>query len=90
MSHVHESHCNHDIRLCEKCDKCYCAKCSKEWGNPICALPHYWTNPYPTWPGYPIWTTTGAGTGDVVTTKIFDVNSPVTSTPISCSHTVPA
>ena len=33
MTHYHDNHCFHDLRYCSVCDKCYCTKCSKEWGK---------------------------------------------------------
>ena len=33
MTHYHEHHCFHDLRYCSICDRVYCTKCNKEWGN---------------------------------------------------------
>lgn len=33
MSNHNHSHCNHDLKYCEKCDVCYCTKCDREWGG---------------------------------------------------------
>lgn len=37
----------HDLKYCSVCDKVYCVKCGKEWGN-YCSSPNCWTWTAPT------------------------------------------
>ena len=59
--HEHD-HCEHEVKLCGKCDVVYCAKCDKEWGAE-CGLPH-WGYPW----YMPTTTITTGGTADVSNT----------------------
>lgn len=61
--HNQPSECVHDVRFCKACDKAYCAHCSREWGDPVCRLTHYYGYQpvYPATPWiWPTWTTSGA------------------------------
>ena len=64
MAHSHQCGCKHDLKYCNCCDKVYCTKCGKEWGNGY-YQPYY---TYPTYPYYPTVTYTDAG-GGVITTS---------------------
>ena len=57
MAHSHECGCNHNLKYCNCCDKVYCTKCGKEWGNGW----YYPAYSYPTYPSYPYVTYTNAG-----------------------------
>ena len=67
MTHNHEHHCFHDLRYCSVCDKCYCAKCNREWGKHN----YCWTNTG-TWMGG---STFGSSTGGTVGTGITNMFS---------------
>ena len=48
--HKHSGCCEHDcVHYCKECNKAYCCKCGKEWGD----VYYYHYNPY-----YPYWGTT--------------------------------
>ena len=73
-NHVH-SCCDHDVKWCSLCQKVYCVKCGKEWGD---SQPYvypyqqslYWRNPYFTY------SVSNTGGTDVVQTSATG----------SCSH----
>lgn len=61
--HKHEHGCEHELHYCACCDKIYCCKCKREWGN----CNHVWQYTQPTI--YPIYTSfrTASTAGDTLT-----------------------
>lgn len=76
MAHKHDhacATCKHDcLHFCPCCDKVYCCKCDKEWGNSYNWYRPYWDYKIDYYPPT-IWTT-----------NTYDINSP--NTVVTCNH----
>lgn len=55
--HIHPpkpQDCAHELKYCAECDKAYCEKCKKEWGNYLAQAKNNYAPFIPSYPSTPI------------------------------------